>query len=64
MTISNSASSKKRQDIRCLSLGDEAYLQAKELAQTSSVSVSGFLRQLIKKAYQRNKKQLQIAEVE
>ena len=37
--------------LKCLSLGDEAYLIAKEMAVGDSLSVSGYLRQLIKKTY-------------
>ena len=37
--------------LKCLSLGEEAYSFAKEMAQDESLSCSAFLRSLIKRTY-------------
>lgn len=37
--------------LKCLSLGNEAYSIAKEMAIDSSLSTSAYLRRLIKKTY-------------
>ena len=47
--------SRVRKDLKCLSLGEIAYSMAKELAQSNSLSVSAYMRILIKKQYQRFK---------
>ena len=52
--------------LKCLSLGNEAYSFAKEMAQEDSLTCSAFLRRLIKKTYlkwSRNKKK-EVTEVE
>ncbi len=48
--------------LKCLSLGNEAYSNAKEMAEEDSLSVSAYLRGLIKKTYikwSRNKKNVE-----
>ncbi len=37
--------------LKCYSLGNEAHLLAKQMAEESSLSVSAYLRGLIKKTY-------------
>lgn len=52
--------------LKCLSLGNEAYSNAKEIAEEDSLSVSAYLRGLIKRTYlkwSRNKKK-EVVEVE
>lgn len=53
-----------RPELRCMSIPEAIWRRALELAKENSTSVSALLRQLIKKAYQRNKKKLEAAEVE
>ena len=44
--------------LKCLSLGNEAYSMAKELANNTGLSTSALVRQLIKKTYQRFEKKV------
>lgn len=49
----------RKTSLKCLSLGEEAYSFAKQMAEEDSLSCSAFLRGLIKKTYlkwSRNKK--------
>ena len=48
-----------RSDLRCLSLGHgDIWDKAKQLAQSEGRSVSSFLRELIKQAYNKKKRKL------
>ena len=60
----NATEEVKRKDLRCLCIKSEIWNMAVELADEASTSVSAVLRQLIKKAYQCNKKKLEVAKVE
>ncbi len=53
--------------LKCLSLGNEAYSNAREMAGEDSLSVSGYLRNLIKKTYMKwsqKKKKLEAIKTE
>ena len=41
-----------RADLRCLAIAEPIWLQAKELAEKESRSVSNFIRQLIREKYE------------
>ena len=62
-TMVNRSSDKS---LKCLSLGEEAYSFAKEMAQEDSLSCSAFLRSLIKKTYKKwsRNKNKEVAEVQ
>ena len=49
---------KQRSDLKCLSLGAEAYSFGKTLAHEAGLSVSAYIRQLIKKQYQKYQRKL------
>lgn len=64
-TITNRSADKS---LKCYSLGNEAHFSAKEMAIDSSLTVSAYLRQLIKKTYikwsRNKKKEVEAKEVE
>ena len=53
-----------RPELRCICIPDLIWNMSVELADEASTSVSALIRLLIKKAYQRNKKKVESAEVE
>jgi hypothetical protein len=53
---------RRKTSLKCLSLGDVHYLMCKILAKAEGLSASAYLRNLIKKTYQRYKKKNEVVE--
>ena len=56
--------SNKTTKLRCLVLGGEEWQKAKLLAHFEGRSVSSYIRELIKEAFKKNKKKIEMGEEE